>query len=78
MPAERSCGWWAARTCCGTDRLEFYEGAAWSEAGLGVKAISDALVTGRPVQLFSPSIWSVPSMSGPATRRPSGTRPWAG
>jgi hypothetical protein len=28
-------------------------GADWSEAGIGTNAISEALVTGRPVQLFS-------------------------
>ncbi|ALV43764.1 histidine kinase [Pseudarthrobacter sulfonivorans] len=35
------------------DRLEFSEGADWSEAGIGTNAISEALVTDRPVQLFS-------------------------
>ncbi|WP_317983564.1 GAF domain-containing protein [Pseudarthrobacter sulfonivorans] len=35
------------------DRLEFSEGADWSEAGIGTNAISEALLTGRPVQLFS-------------------------
>ncbi|KRE78213.1 GAF domain-containing protein [Arthrobacter sp. Soil763] len=35
------------------DRLEFLEGADWSEAGIGTNAISEALVTGGPVQLFS-------------------------
>ena len=35
------------------DRLEFSEGPDWSEAGIGTNAISEALVTGRPVQLFS-------------------------
>jgi hypothetical protein len=35
------------------DRLEFSEGADWSEAGIGTNAISAALVTNRPVQLFS-------------------------
>lgn len=35
------------------DRLEFSEGADWSEAGIGTNAISEALVTGGPVQLFS-------------------------
>ncbi|WP_285244691.1 GAF domain-containing protein [Pseudarthrobacter sp. fls2-241-R2A-127] len=35
------------------DRLEFSEGADWSEAGIGTNAISEALVTGAPVQLFS-------------------------
>lgn len=35
------------------DRLEFSEGADWSEAGIGTNAISQALVTGGPVQLFS-------------------------
>jgi hypothetical protein len=35
------------------DRLEFSEGADWSEGGIGTNAISEALVTGRPVQLFS-------------------------
>ncbi|MDP9998283.1 GAF domain-containing protein [Pseudarthrobacter sulfonivorans] len=35
------------------DRLEFAEGADWSEAGIGTNAISEALVTGRPAQLFS-------------------------
>lgn len=34
-------------------RLEFSEGADWSEAGIGTNAISQALVTGGPVQLFS-------------------------
>ncbi|MDE8670762.1 GAF domain-containing protein [Pseudarthrobacter sp. H3Y2-7] len=35
------------------DRLEFSEGADWSEAGIGTNAISEALLTGQPVQLFS-------------------------
>ncbi len=35
------------------DRPEFSEGADWSEAGIGTNAISEALVTGGPVQLFS-------------------------
>ncbi|MGK3648726.1 GAF domain-containing protein [Pseudarthrobacter enclensis] len=35
------------------DQLEFREGADWSEAGIGTNAISEALVTGGPVQLFS-------------------------
>lgn len=35
------------------DRLEFSEGADWSEAGIGTNAISEALITGGPVQLFS-------------------------
>lgn len=35
------------------DHLEFLEGADWSEAGIGTNAISEALVTGSPVQLFS-------------------------
>jgi hypothetical protein len=35
------------------DQLEFSEGADWSEAGIGTNAISEVLVTGRPVQLFS-------------------------
>lgn len=35
------------------DWLEFSEGADWSEAGIGTNAISEALVTGGPVQLFS-------------------------
>jgi transcriptional regulator of acetoin/glycerol metabolism len=35
------------------DRLESSEGADWSEAGIGTNAISEALVTGQPVQLFS-------------------------
>lgn len=35
------------------DRLEFSEGADWSEAGIGTNAISEALVTRGPVQLFS-------------------------
>ncbi|MFP5313601.1 MAG: GAF domain-containing protein, partial [Actinomycetes bacterium] len=35
------------------DRLEFLEGADWSESGIGTNAISEALVTGGPVQLFS-------------------------
>lgn len=35
------------------DRLEFSEGADWSEAGIGTNAISEALVNGGPVQLFS-------------------------
>ncbi|GAA1764335.1 GAF domain-containing protein [Pseudarthrobacter sulfonivorans] len=35
------------------DRLEFSEGADWSEAGIGTNAISEVLVRGRPVQLFS-------------------------
>ncbi|TQJ40101.1 hypothetical protein FBY33_2153 [Arthrobacter sp. SLBN-112] len=35
------------------DQLEFLEGADWSEAGIGTNAISEALVTGGAVQLFS-------------------------
>lgn len=35
------------------DQLEFLEGADWSEAGIGTNAISEALITGSPVQLFS-------------------------
>lgn len=35
------------------DQLEFAEGADWSEAGIGTNAISEVLVTGLPVQLFS-------------------------
>nr|WP_312856679.1 GAF domain-containing protein [Arthrobacter mobilis] len=35
------------------DSLEFVEGADWSEAGIGTNAISEALATGGPVQLFS-------------------------
>lgn len=35
------------------DSLEFIEGADWSEAGIGTNAISQALTTGAPVQLFS-------------------------
>jgi len=35
------------------DQLEFLEGADWSEAGIGTNAISESLVTGGPVQLFS-------------------------
>jgi len=35
------------------DRLEFSEGADWSEAGIGTNAISQALVTSQPVQRFS-------------------------
>ncbi|MET3142783.1 UNVERIFIED_ORG: hypothetical protein ABIB13_002501 [Arthrobacter sp. UYEF2] len=35
------------------DRLEFSEGAAWSEAGIGTNAISEALLIGKPVHLFS-------------------------
>jgi transcriptional regulator of acetoin/glycerol metabolism len=35
------------------DRLEFSEGADRSEAGIRTNAISQALVTGAPVQLFS-------------------------
>ena len=35
------------------DSLEFVEGADWSESGVGTNAISEALVTGAPSQLFS-------------------------
>ncbi|MDI3242165.1 transcriptional regulator [Arthrobacter sp. AL08] len=35
------------------DSLEFVEGADWSESGVGTNAISEALVTGVPAQLFS-------------------------
>ncbi|WP_427006016.1 GAF domain-containing protein [Pseudarthrobacter sp. H2] len=35
------------------DSLEFVEGADWSESGIGTNAISEALVTGGPAQLFS-------------------------
>ena len=36
-----------------SDGLEFAEGADGSEVGTSANAISDALVAGRPVQLFS-------------------------
>ena len=35
------------------DGLEFVEGADWSEAGVGTNAISEAVLSGRPAQLFS-------------------------
>ncbi len=35
------------------DSLEFVEGADWSESGVGTNAISEALVTGAPAQLFA-------------------------
>ncbi|MFB9857021.1 GAF domain-containing protein [Paenarthrobacter aurescens] len=35
------------------DSLEFVEGADWSESGIGTNAISQALITGGPAQLFS-------------------------
>ncbi|MDQ0665380.1 transcriptional regulator of acetoin/glycerol metabolism [Arthrobacter ulcerisalmonis] len=35
------------------DRREFSEGGVRSAAGIGTNAISEALVTGGPVQLFS-------------------------
>ena len=35
------------------DRLEFVEGADWSEAGVGTNAISEAVLSGRAAQLFS-------------------------
>lgn len=35
------------------DSLEFVEGADWSESGVGTNAISEALTTGAPAQLFS-------------------------
>ncbi|WP_125610783.1 helix-turn-helix domain-containing protein [Specibacter cremeus] len=35
------------------DSLEFVEGADWSESGIGTNAISEALRTGAPEQLFS-------------------------
>jgi hypothetical protein len=35
------------------DSLEFVEGADWSESGIGTNAISEALMTGGPAQLFS-------------------------
>ncbi|MCO4276605.1 hypothetical protein NG701_19665 [Pseudarthrobacter sp. HLT3-5] len=35
------------------DLLEFVEGADWSESGIGTNAISEALITGGPAQLFS-------------------------
>lgn len=35
------------------DRPECSEGADWSGAGIGANAISESVVTGRPVQLFS-------------------------
>ncbi|MBT2596108.1 helix-turn-helix domain-containing protein [Arthrobacter sp. ISL-72] len=35
------------------DSLEFVEGADWSESGVGTNAISEALMTGGPAQLFS-------------------------
>jgi transcriptional regulator of acetoin/glycerol metabolism len=35
------------------DSVELAEGADWSESGVGTNAISEALVTGTPAQLFS-------------------------
>ena len=35
------------------DSLEFVEGADWSESGVGTNAISEALFSGTPAQLFS-------------------------
>lgn len=35
------------------DALEFIEGADWSESGIGTNAISEAITTGEPAQLFS-------------------------
>ncbi|WP_242633344.1 hypothetical protein [Arthrobacter sp. S39] len=35
------------------DRLEFSEGADWSEAGIYTSAFGEAPVTDRPVQMFS-------------------------
>ncbi|NVM93958.1 GAF domain-containing protein [Arthrobacter wenxiniae] len=35
------------------ERLEFVEGADWSESGIGTNAISEVLRTGSPGQLFS-------------------------
>jgi hypothetical protein len=35
------------------DSVEFVEGADWSESGVGTNAISEALLTGAPAQLFS-------------------------
>ena len=35
------------------DRLEFVEGADWSEAGVGTNAISEVVLSGRAAQLFS-------------------------
>lgn len=35
------------------DALEFVEGADWSESGIGTNAISEALITEAPAQLFS-------------------------
>jgi len=35
------------------DTLDFVEGADWSETGIGTNAISEAVVNGRAVQLFS-------------------------
>ncbi|WP_407345827.1 GAF domain-containing protein [Pengzhenrongella phosphoraccumulans] len=35
------------------ERLEFVEGADWSESGVGTNAISEVVVNGRPAQLFS-------------------------
>lgn len=35
------------------DSLEFVEGADWSESGIGTNAISEALITEAPAQLFS-------------------------
>ena len=35
------------------ERLEFVEGADWSEAGIGTNAISEVVVSGRAAQLFS-------------------------
>ncbi|AUI53094.1 histidine kinase [Arthrobacter crystallopoietes] len=43
----------SASVLCRADSLEFIEGADWSEAGIGTNAISQALTTGAPVQLFS-------------------------
>ncbi|BAS07731.1 uncharacterized 47.3 kDa protein in thcA 5'region [Arthrobacter sp. Hiyo4] len=45
-------GWKPGRAAAGGP-AGVLRGADWSEAGIGTNAISEALVTGRPVQLFS-------------------------
>jgi hypothetical protein len=54
------------------NRLEFSGGADWSEAGIGTNAISQVLVTGGPVQLFSAEHLVRTTTSGPGSR--SGVR----
>lgn len=54
LVAHSNSGWHLlVLTDARADRLEFSEGSEWSEAGIGASALREALVAGRPAQLYS-------------------------